>query len=152
MADKTILLVEDDPDDRVLITRALKKNGIGNKVVVARDGVEALDYLSGSGEYAEQEANLVPLLVLLDLKLPKVDGLEVLRRLRADEQTRFLPVVVLTSCEGEQDMLDGCGRYADGCISRSVDFAQFSRAVRQLKSLLTDIEQTPAEEERGHAA
>lgn len=146
MNDKTILLVEDDPDDRVLIIRALKKNGIGNKVVVARDGAEALDYLSGSGEYAAQDANTVPLLVLLDLKLPKVDGVEVLRRLRADEQTRFLPVVVLTSCEEEQDMIEGHGPHADGCISRSVDFAQFSRAVRQLRSLLADIEQVSAEE------
>lgn len=138
MGDKAILLVEDDPDDRMLTLRALKKNGIGDEVVVARDGIEALDYISGAGEDAGRDA--VPRLVLMDLKLPKMDGLEVLRRLRADERTRCLPVVVLTSSEEEQGMVDVYDSHADGCIHRPVDFAQFSRAVRQLKPLLADIE------------
>lgn len=147
MSDKTILLVEDDPDERVLTLRALKKNGISTEVIVARDGVEALDYLSGTGEYTERGANAVPQLVLLDLKLPKVDGLEVLRRLRADERTSSLPVVILTSSEEEQDMIEDCGPQADGCICRSVDFAQFLAAIRQLKTLLTSVERTLAEEQ-----
>jgi two-component system response regulator len=147
--DKTIMLVEDDLDEQVLTLRALKKNGIGEKVVVAQDGVEALDRLLGTGEYAGRDADdIAPRLVLLDLKLPKVDGLEVLRRLRADERTMSLPVVVLTSSQGEQDMIDGYGSYADGCICRSVDFTQFSRAMRQLKPLLDGTERTPAEEQR----
>ena len=140
VGDKAILLVGDDPDDRALTLRALKKNGIGDEVVVARDGIEALDYLSGAGAYAGGNANTVPQLVLMDLKLPKVDGLEVLRRLRADERTRYLPVVVLTSSEEEQGMVDVYGSHADGCIHRPVDFAQFSQAVRQLKPLLVDVQ------------
>lgn len=150
MNDKTILLVEDDPDDRVLTLRALEKNGIENKVVVACDGAEALNHLSGTGEYAGQDA--MPQLVLLGLKLPKVDGPEVLRRLRDDERTRSLPVVILASPEGEQDVIDGYGSYADGCIRRSVDFAQFSRAVRQLKPLLAGVEQTPRRGGAGSSA
>ncbi len=146
--DKTIMLVEDDLDEQVLTLRALKKNGIGEKVVVAQDGVEALDRLLGTGEYAD---DIAPRLVLLDLKLPKVDGLEVLRRLRADERTMSLPVVVLTSSKGEQDMIDGYGSYADSCICRSVDFTQFSRAMRQLKPLLDGTEQTPAEKQMSAA-
>jgi len=139
MGDKAILLVEDDPDDRVLTLRALKKNGIGDNVMVARDGVEALDYLSSSGEYTEQDTDTVPQLVLMGLKLPKVDGLEVLRRLRADERTRSLLVVGLTSCEAEQDTVDHHGSRADGFIHRSVNFAQFSRAIQQLKPLLASV-------------
>ena len=151
MGDKTILLVEDDPDERVLTLRALKKNGISTEVVVARDGAEALDYLSGAGEYTERNANTVPQLVLLDLKLPKVDGLEVLRRLRADERTSSLLVVILTSSEEEQDLIEGYGPHVDGCICRSVDFAQFLEAIRQLKTLLTSVERTLAEKQ-GQAA
>jgi two-component system response regulator len=150
--DKAILLVEDNPDDEVLTRRALKKNNIGNEVVVARDGAEALDYLFGTGKYAERDADSsAPQLVLLDLRLPKINGLEVLQRLRVDERTKFLPVVILASSKEEQDMINGYSSYADSCICRPVDFAQFSRAVQQLKTLLTGIEQTPAEGQ-GHAA
>jgi len=136
MGDTTILLVEDNLDDQVLTLRALKKNGIRNKVVVAHDGAEALDYLFGTGKHSGREADTVPRLVLLDSKLPKVDGLEVLRRLRDDERTRSLPVVIFTSCEREQGMVDDHDPQADGCICRSADFAQFSRAVQRLKPLL----------------
>jgi len=149
MENKTILLVEDDPDDRVLTLHALKKNGIDNKVVMARDGVEALDYISGTGDYAGRDT--VPQLILMGLRLSKVDGLEVLQRLRADERTRSLPVVVLISSEEEQGMIDGHGSHSDACICRSVDFAQFSRAVQQLKPLLASVDCTP-EEEREHGA
>src|SRR5437763_7834022 len=102
MQDKVILLVEDNSDDEALTLRALKKNNIGNEVVVARDGAEALDYLFGAGAYAGRDLSVMPQVVLLDLKLPKVDGLEVLRRMRADERTKLLPVVILTSSREQQ--------------------------------------------------
>jgi two-component system response regulator len=129
---KVILLVEDNPDDEVLTRRALKKNNIGNEVVVARDGAEALDYLFGTGAYEGRDTNVMPQVVLLDLKLPKVDGLEVLRRLRAGEQTRLLPVVVLTSSREQQDLVDSYDYGANSYIRKPVDFAQFVEAVRQL--------------------
>ncbi len=129
---KTILLVEDNPDDEALTRRALKKNNIGNEVVVARDGVEALDYLFGTGAYEGRDTSLLPQLVLLDLKLPKVGGLEVLRRLRADERTRLLPVVILTSSREQQDLIGGYGYGANSYVRKPVDFAQFVEAVRQL--------------------
>ncbi|MDQ4004281.1 MAG: response regulator [Actinomycetota bacterium] len=133
MRDKTILLVEDNPDDELLTLRALKKNSVFNKVVVARDGAEALDYLFGEGAYAGRDTSDVPQLVLLDLKLPKVDGLEVLKRLRADVRTRLLPVVILTSSREQQDLLDGYSHGANSYVRKPVDFAQFSRAVEQLE-------------------
>ena len=108
MHEKIILLVEDNPDDVALTLRALKKNNILNEVVVVRDGAEALDYLFGKGEYAGRYTSVLPTVVLLDLKLPKVDGLEVLRRLRADEQTELVPVVILTSSKEEQDLISVC--------------------------------------------
>ena len=129
---KVILLVEDNPDDEVLTRRALKKNNIGNEVVVARDGAEALDYLFGTGAYEGRDTNVMPQVVLLDLKLPKVDGLEVLRRLRAGEHTKLLPVVVLTSSREQQDLVDSYDYGANSYIRKPVDFAQFVEAVRQL--------------------
>jgi two-component system response regulator len=132
MLNKLIMLVEDNPDDETLTLRALRKNNIQNEVVVARDGVEALDYLFGSGAYAERDPRRKPVVILLDLKLPKIDGLEVLRRLRADERTQFIPVVVLTSSKEEQDLMNS---YSFGCnsyIRKPVDFVQFVEAVRQL--------------------
>jgi CheY-like chemotaxis protein len=119
---KVILLVEDNPDDEALAIRALKRHHIGNEIVVAHDGVEALDYLFGTGMYAERDVNNKPSVVLLDLKLPRVDGLEVLRLLREDQRTKFLPVVVLNSYSL------GCNSY----IRKPVDFVQFSEAIRQL--------------------
>ena len=132
MNEKIILLLEDNPDDEELTLRALKKNNIQNDVVVARDGVEALDYLFGTGAYAGRDTSNVPAVTLLDLKLPKVDGLEVLRKLRADERTKYLPVVILTSSKEEQDLLNGYKFGANSYIRKPVDFAQFIEAVRNL--------------------
>jgi two-component system response regulator len=144
--DKTILLVEDNPDDEVLTRRALEKNDIGSDVVVARDGAEALDYLFGEGAYAGRDTSDEPQLVLLDLKLPKVDGLEVLRRLRADERTRLLPVVILTSSREQQDLLDGYGYGANSYVRKPVDFARFVEAVRQLGLYWLVLNESPLAE------
>lgn len=132
MADKIILLVEDNADDEKLTLRALQKNKISNEVVVARDGAEALEYLIGNGSHAESKLNPLPQVVLLDLKLPKVDGLEVLRRLRANERTKFLPVVILTSSNEEQDRITGYALGANSYVRKPVDFSQFMEAARQL--------------------
>jgi two-component system response regulator len=128
---KPILLVEDNPDDEVLTLRALRKNSIQNEVVVARDGPEALNYLIGDGT-ANRSDPLVPALILLDLKLPKIDGIEVLRRLRANPATRTTPVVILTSSREEQDLIAGYELGANSYIRKPVDFLQFSEAVRCL--------------------
>jgi two-component system, response regulator len=127
-----ILLVEDNRDDEALTLRALKKNNIKNEVVVARDGVEALDFLMGTGPHAGRDLSVMPHVILLDLKLPKVDGLEVLRRVRAHERTRLLPIVILTSSNEEQDRVNGYGLGANSYVRKPVDFAQFIEAVRQL--------------------
>ena len=132
MGSKVILLVEDNPDDEALTLRALKKNNIGNDVVIARDGAEALDYLFGAGAYAGRDMSVMPAITLLDLKLPKVDGLEVLRQLRANDRTSLLPVVILTSSKEEQDLLNGYKLGANSYIRKPVDFGQFVEAVRQL--------------------
>jgi two-component system response regulator len=132
MADKTILLVEDNADDEELAIRALKKNNVTNNLVVARDGVEALDYLFGTGAYAGRDTATVPGLVLLDLKLPKMDGLEVLRRIRSNERTKRMPVTVLTSSKEEQDLIKSYDLGANSYIRKPVDFNQFTDAVRQL--------------------
>jgi two-component system response regulator len=130
--DKLILLVEDNRDDEELTLRALKKNNIKNEVVVARDGANALDFLFGAGTYAGRDLTVMPQVVLLDLKLPKVDGLEVLRQLRGNERTRFLPVVILTSSNEEQDRLRGYKSGANSYIRKPVDFGKFIEAVKQL--------------------
>ena len=128
MSDKIILLVEDNPDDEALTLRALKKNNILNQVIVVHDGAEALEYLVGP----DAAANLIPQVILLDLKLPKIDGLEVLRRIRADERTRLLPVIILTSSREEQDLLNSYNLGANSYILKPVDFNQFIAAVQQL--------------------
>jgi two-component system response regulator len=130
--DQVILLVEDNPDDEALTLRALKKNNINNKVVVARDGVEAVDYLFGTGLYEGRDAADVPQIVLLDLKLPKMDGFEVLRLLRADPRTRLLPVVILTCSAEQRDLVQGYGLGANSYVRKPVDFDQFVNAVKQL--------------------
>jgi CheY-like chemotaxis protein len=129
---KVILLVEDNPDDEALAIRALKRHHVGNEVIVAHDGIEALDYLFGTGIYAGRDISAKPSVVLLDLKLPCVDGLEVLRRLREDERTKLLPVVVLTTSSEEQDLLDSYSLGCNSYIRKPVDFVQFSEAIRQL--------------------
>ena len=132
MNNKIILLVEDNPDDEVLTLRALEKNNIMNEVVVAHDGVEALDYLFATGSHAGRDTTVMPEVILLDLKMPKIDGLEVLRRVRADESTRLLPVVILTSSKEERDMIESYSLGANSYIRKPVDFIQFGEAVQQL--------------------
>lgn len=132
MKDKIILLVEDSPDDVLLTLRALQKNNILNQVVVVTDGAQALDYLFGTGAYADRDMKIVPQLVLLDLKLPKIEGLEVLRRLREDDRTSLLPVVVLTSSDEELDIVSSYKLGANSYIRKPVDFRQFTEAVQQL--------------------
>jgi len=129
---KVILLVEDNPDDEALTLRALKKNNIKNEVVVARDGAEALEFLFGTGKYAGRNTDVIPQVVLLDLKLPKVEGLEVLRQVRADRRTKLLPVVILTSSNEEQDRIQGYDLGANSYVRKPVDFSQFLDAARQL--------------------
>jgi two-component system response regulator len=132
MPQKFILLVEDNPDDEALTLRALNKNKLANGVVVARDGAEAVDFLFGTGAHAGRDVNDLPQIVLLDLKLPKLDGFEVLRRIRADERTKVLPVVILTSSKEERDVAQG---YRDGCnsyVRKPVNFDEFVEAARQL--------------------
>ena len=141
MAANTILLVEDNQDDEVLALRALKQNNIANQVDVARDGVEALAYLFGDDG---PPVNPLPQVVLLDLKLPRVDGLEVLRRIRGDERTRLLPVVVLTSSSEEQDLVESYSLGANSYIIKPVDFTQFSEAVGRLGMYWLVLNQTPA--------
>lgn len=132
MNNQIILLVEDNPDDVVLTLRALRKANILNEVIVARDGQEALDYLFGAGKYTGRDLNNMPTIILLDLKLPKVGGLEVLQRLRADERTKFFPVVVLTSSREERDVVESYRLGANSYVRKPVDFVQFAEAVRQL--------------------
>lgn len=130
--EKIILLVEDDPNDKLLTVRALKKNGVKGRVVVARDGVEALDYLFAEGSHAGRDASAVPRIVLLDLRLPKLNGLEVLGRLRSDERTRPIPVVVFISSEEDRDLIDNSGLHVSGYVRKPVGFGQYVEAVRRL--------------------
>lgn len=127
-----ILLVEDNPDDQKLTVRALKKNNITNDIVIAEDGVQALDYLFGTGQYAGRDPRQRPSLVLLDLKLPKIDGLEVLARLRADERTQMVPVVVLTSSKEEEDLITSYQRGANSYVQKPVNFLEFVEAAGRL--------------------
>lgn len=132
MNDKVIMLVEDNPDDEALTLRALKKNNIANDVIIARDGAEALDYLFATGVYERRDTTIMPGVILLDLKLPKLDGLEVLRRLRVHPLTELLPVVILTSSREEQDLVNGYRLGANSYIRKPVDFVEFLEMVRQL--------------------
>ena len=132
MDNKVILLVEDNPRDEALTLRALKKSNIVNDVIVARDGVEALDYFFGEAAQENSEAKPIPQLVLLDLKLPRIDGLEVLRRLRANKRTRRLPIVVFTSSSEEEDMISSYSLGANSYVRKPVEFEQFLEATKQL--------------------
>lgn len=133
MDHRYILLVEDSTDDELLTLRALQAGQVANEIVVTRDGAEAVDYLFGSGAYAGRPVEDVPELILLDLKLPKLDGLEVLQRIRADKRTCHLPVVILTSSDEESDILQSYQRGANSYIRKPVDIVQFTEAVKQLK-------------------
>lgn len=130
--ENSILLVEDNPDDEALTIRALKKNHLKNKLVVARDGAEAIEYLFAEGKYKGRDINQLPALVLLDLQLPKIDGFGVLKRLRANEHTKFLPVVILTSSAEQEDILNGYGLGANSYVRKPVDFDEFITTVGQL--------------------
>jgi CheY-like chemotaxis protein len=132
MESLTILLVEDNPDDELLTLRALRQNNIMNKVDVVRDGAEALDYLLCRGTHQARDPSQLPAIIMLDLKLPKVDGLEVLRRIRAEPRTRLIPVVILTSSKEEQDLIGGYSLGANSYIRKPVDFKQFVNAVGQI--------------------
>lgn len=132
MNDKVIMLVEDNPNDEKLTLRALAKNSITNDIVVARDGVEALDYLFGTGKYALVPDRPMPVVILLDLKLPKVDGLEVLRCLRADPRTKSLPVVVLTTSNEQRDIFESYNLYANSYVRKPVNFDAFNDAVKNM--------------------
>lgn len=132
MEHRMILLVEDNPRDEALTLRALKKNNIVNEIVVAHDGVEALDYIFGTGTYAGRDMNVIPQMILLDLKLPKVDGLQVLQAIRSDERTKRLPVVIFTSSSEEEDMMKSYDLGANSYVRKPVDFEHFIEATRQL--------------------
>jgi two-component system, response regulator len=142
--DEAILLVEDAADDELLTRRTLKKNNIRNEVVVARDGAEALDYLFVTGAHAGRDPSAMPQVVLLDLGLPKLDGLEVLGRIRADERTRLLPVVILTSSQDQEDVVDGYGFGANSFVKNPVDVSEFRAAVVELGLYWTVLNETPS--------
>lgn len=132
MNNRPILLVEDNPDDQQLALRAFRKSNLSNEVVIANDGVEALDYLFGTGQYGGGDLPPLPAVILLDLNLPRKDGLEVLQEIRANERTRLLPVVIVTSSREERDMVSGYSQGANSYVRKPVDFNEFVEAVRQL--------------------
>ncbi len=138
-----ILLVEDNPDDELLTLRAFKKNNISNEIVVARDGVEALDYLFATGAHVGRDTADTPQVVLLDLKLPRMSGLEVLRKMRSEPLTKLLPVIILTTSNEESDVLSGYELGANSYIRKPVDFSQFLEAVRQLGLYWLVLNQAP---------
>jgi CheY-like chemotaxis protein len=143
VVDKSIFLVEDNPDDVELNLRALRKQNITNQVVVMKDGAEALDYLFGTGNYLGRDTSQVPTLILLDLKLPKVGGLEVLKRLRQDPRTRLIPIVVLTSSAEEKDLIESYSLGCNSYVRKPVDFIEFAEAVRQLGLYWLLINESP---------
>ncbi len=148
MNEKIILLVEDNPDDVALTLRAFKKNNILNEVVVASDGVEAMDFLFGAGKYSGRDPCVLPVVVLLDLKLPRMDGFEVLRRIRSDDRTKLVPVVILTSSKEEQDVINGYKLGCNSYIRKPVDFNQFIDAVKQLGIYWLLINEPPPSKRR----
>ncbi|MBA7635088.1 Response regulator rcp1 [subsurface metagenome] len=146
--ERNILLVEDNPDDVELTLRALKQYNVRNQIAVVRDGAEALDFLFASGAYAERSTCPMPAVVILDLKLPKVDGFEVLQRMRADERTKLVPVVILTSSKEERDMVNGYKLGANSYVRKPVDFTQFVEAARQLGLYWLVINEPPPQTRR----
>lgn len=143
MNERTILLVEDNPDDVKLTLRALKHHNISNEVVVAEDGIEALDYLFGRGKYKDRDTSNMPEVILLDLKLPRMDGLEFLKHLRSNQRTSLLPVVILTSSKEEQDKIKGYKLGANSYVRKPVDFNEFIKAVQQLELYWLILNESP---------
>jgi len=148
LQEKIIFLVEDNPDDVVLTERALKKSHILNKLVLARDGAEALEYIFGTGNYSGRDMSKMPEVILLDLKLPKIDGLEVLKKIRADKRTKLLPVVILTSSKEENDLINGYSLGANSYIRKPVNFNQFAEAIRQLGLYWLVLNEAPPQDTR----
>jgi two-component system response regulator len=144
-SDKMILLVEDNRDDEALMLRALKKNSIGNEVVVARDGEEALDFLFGTGAHAGRDTTVLPQFMLLDLNLPQMSGLDVLRSIRTDERTKLLPVVVLTSSKEDEDIIKSYSLGANSYVRKPVDYAQFNEAVKTLGLFWLLLNEVPSQ-------
>ena len=144
LREEAILLVEDDPDDRELTRRALKKNNLCNELVVTHDGEQALDYLFGTGAYEGRDTSVMPQVILLDLGLPKMCGFEVLERIRSDERTSRLPVVILTSSAEEQACVESYSRGANSCVRKPVDFLEFHAAVQQLGMYWVILNETPS--------
>jgi two-component system response regulator len=138
-----ILLVEDNPDDEALILRSFRNNEIMNEVVVVRDGAEALEFLFATGQYAERDPAELPQFILLNLNLPKVGGLEVLRHVRADERTRLIPLVILTASDDEQNLIEGYGLRVNGYVRKAVVFTEFANALRQLGLYWTILNEPP---------
>lgn len=149
-SDKIILLVEDNSDDEALTIRALKKKNILNRVVVTRDGAEALEYLFGTGKYAERNLREMPEIILLDLNLPKLSGFEVLRRIRSDERTRLLPVIILTTSDQDRDKVESYSLGANSYIRKPVDFGQFCEAILQLGLYWLVLNQGPPKKREHH--
>ncbi len=147
MQDKYVLLIEDNPDDVALTLRALKKHKITNNIVVARDGAEALDYLFGQGEHKDRDVAFQPAVIFLDLNLPKINGLEVLRQIRDDHRTQRIPVVILSTSTEEQDITASYDLGANSYIRKTVDFDIFSDAIRQLGSYWLTLNQTPSQQD-----
>jgi two-component system response regulator len=143
MPEVTILLVEDNLDDELLTVRELRRQSVANEIVVARDGAEALEYLFGESAYADRDATDTPALVLLDLKLPKIDGLEVLKRIRADARTALTPVTILTSSDEQKDMIESYNLGANSYVRKPVDFDQFREAIRQLQLYWLVVNEPP---------
>lgn len=147
-----IFLVEDNADDEALTLRALKKNNISNQVVVARDGAEALDFLFARGKFANRDVSILPQVMLLDLNLPKIDGLNVLKQLRANERTKLIPVVILTSSKEDQDIIEGYSLGANSYVRKPVDFNDFSEAIRQLGLYWLILNEVPKSPQTDHLA
>ena len=143
MEEKIILLVEDYADDEELTIRTLQKNHLKNKIVVVRDGVEALDYLFGTGKYKDRDLSVSPVLIMLDIKLPKLNGLEVLKRIKTDQRTKFIPVVILTSSDEEKDLIESYQLGANSYVRKPVDFAEFQNSVRQLALYWVLLNESP---------
>lgn len=143
MEEKIVLLVEDNADDEELTIRTLQKNHLKNKIVVVRDGVEALDYLFATGKYKDRDLSVTPVLIMLDIKLPKLNGLEVLKKIKSDSRTKFIPVVILTSSDEEKDLIESYQLGANSYVRKPVDFAEFQNSVRQLALYWVLLNESP---------